>query len=152
MDYIKLRSQIIKTILRVKDETCPLTSVEEGMFAEPLKLMKNVNQPHFLDLQEEMDTYSLTEISTAISQSQPAVVGHKSSTNIQLSELLYFEPYTALSDSEDIELIKDLFVDNKEQEAMSDELVFDQEEVVTEEFLARVAKCACTHHKYSQLF
>ena len=144
MEYVKLRSQIIQTILRAKDDMCPLTSVKEGMFADPIKLMKYVNQPHFL--LEKMDTYSLTEISTAISQSEPTVIGYRSTTNVQLSVLLYFESYAALS--EDRELIKALFVDNKEQEAMSDELVFDHEEVVTEEFLVRVAKCACTCHKY----
>ena len=142
MEYIKLRSQIIQTILRVKDDTCPLTSVKEGMFADPVKLMKYVNRPHFL--LEKMDTYSITEISTAISQSEPAVVGHRSTTNIEVSALLYFEPYAALSK----ELIKALFVENKEQESMSDEPVFDPEEIVTEQFLARVAKCACTCHKH----
>ena len=147
MEYVKLRSQIIQTILQVKDETCPLTSVKEGMFADPVKLMKSVNQPHFL--LDKMDTYSLTEISTAISQSEPAVIGRRSTTNIRLSVLLYFEPYAALS--KDIELIKALFVENKVQEAMSDELVFGHEEVVTEEFLARVAKCACTHHRYFEV-
>ena len=141
MKYVKLRSQIIQTILRVKDDTCPLVSVKEGMFADPIKLMKYVNQRQFL-----LDTYSLTDISHAISRSEPAVIGHRSTTNIQLSALLYFEPYAALS--EDIELIKALFVKNKEQEAMSDELVFDHDEPMTEEFLARVAKCACPCHKH----
>ena len=141
MEYIKLRSQIIQTILRAKDDMCPLTSVKEGMFADPLKLMKYVNQPHFL--LEKMDTYSLTEISTAISQSEPAVVGCRSANNIQLSVLLYFEPYAALS--KDIEFIsKSLFIESLEEEAMSDRPVFEK---VTEEFLARVAKCACTSHK-----
>ena len=145
VEYIKLRSQIIQTILRVKDDTCPLTTVKEGVFADPLKLMNYANQPHFL--LEEMDTYSLTEISTAISRSEPAVVGHRSASNIQLSALLYFEPYAALC--KDIELISNLlFVENEEQEAMSDEPVFDPEKPVTENFLARVAKCACTYHKY----
>ena len=144
MEYVKLRSQIIQTILRVKKDTCPLTSVKEGMFADPMKLMKYVNRPHFL--LEKMDTYSITEISTAISQSESAVVGHRSTTNIRVSALLYFEPYAALS--KDVELIKALFVENKEQEAMSDELVFDNEKPVTEEFLARVAKCACPCHKH----
>ena len=140
MEYVKLRSRIIQTILRVKKDTCPLVSVKEGMFAEPMKLMNYVNQPHFL--LEKMDTYSITEISTAISQSQPAVVGHRSTTNIQLSALLYFEPYAALSKD-----IKTLFVKSKEQEAMSDEPVFDHEEIVTETFLAIVAKYVCTCHK-----
>ena len=147
MKYVNLRSQIIQTILRVKDETCPLTSVKEGMFADPVKLMKYVNQPHFL--LEKMDTYSLTDISTAISQSESAVVGRRSTTIVQLSALLYFEPYAALS--EDRELVKALFVENIEHEAMSDELVFDHEEVVSEEFLARVAKCTCTYHKYFEV-
>ena len=131
-------------IHQAKKEACPLTCVEEGMFADPLKLMKSVNQTNFL--LEKMDTYSLTEISSAISQSETAVIGQRSTTNVQLSVLLYFEPYAALS--EDIEIIKALFVENEEQEARSDELVFDYEEVVTEQFLARVAMCVCTCHKY----
>ena len=145
MKYVKLRSQIIRTILRVKDEMCPVVTVKEGVFADPLKLMKYVNRPHFF--LEKMDTYSLTEISTAISQSEPAVVGQRSASNIQLSALLYFEPYAALSN--DIKFIsKALFVENEDQEAMSDEPVFDPEKPVTEEFLARVAKCACHCHKH----
>ena len=135
MNYVKLRSEIIQTILRVKDETCPLTGVKEGMFADPLKLMKYVNQPRFF--LEKMDTFSLTEISAAISQSQPAVVGSRFSSSIRLSALLYFEPYAALS--KDVDFIsKVLFVENEEREAMSDEPV-----KVSEQFLARVAQCAC---------
>ena len=108
--------------------------VKEGMFAD---LMKYVNQPHFM--LKNMGTYSLNEISTAISESKSAVVGSRPEDNIQLSELLYFEPFIFVSK----DFIKTLFVQDEEHEAVTDKSATVHEQIVTEEFLARVAQCAC---------
>ena len=121
MKWIKLRSQIIRTVLCVKDETSPLVRVKEGMFADPLKLMRYVNGPHFM--LKNMGTYSLNEISTAISESQSAVVGNRPEDNLQLSKLLYFEPYIFVSK----DIFKTLFVKDKEQEAVTAEPATDHE-------------------------
>ena len=118
VECVEHRSQVIKSILVAKEELCHAVAIHES-FIDP-----STHQP-----------FSICELAEAILENQSVLVSQPGQKMVEIDQLLYFEPYTCLSE----EMLRELVA---ESENSSDKLV-------SEAFVDKVGKIS--HTKVDQL-
>ena len=104
---VRLRTQLIKAILKARKEFCPRVDVEECIMEVESEKLFQTEQKH----PSQNTKYSLKYISDRISTRDASdhqdlfLVNPDGSSGKRISELLYFEPYTLLT----ADLIAQLF-------------------------------------------
>ena len=130
---VRLRTRLIKTILLAKREVCPGVEIEECIMNSEVKcdeLLQAVEEcPRSLKYSLE---YVSDRISSRSTEDHPDItlVNPDGSPGKQVSEILYFEPYTLLTS----DLITELF---SEQNA---------DRIVPDAFLSKLANRLCLYN------
>ena len=116
---VRMRTKLIKAILKAKDDFCPLVHVEEC-------LMELANSHDGGDLQFIAEfSHSIKDLSRAIADRNSndcpdlTLIHHDGSTGKQVSEVLYFEPYAVLTP----DLIKMLFEKENAKKLLSSSFI-----------------------------
>ena len=89
----KLRSEVIRTVLEVKDRFCGAVELRESLI-HPAELSS-----YPLKSPKLLPSFTITELATAIAEDKQVVTnkqGHNHSM-LEISDLLYFEPYTCFN-------------------------------------------------------
>ena len=99
----RLRSEVIRTILEVKNRFCGAVELRESLI-NPAELSS-----YPLKSPKILPSFTITELATAIAEDKPVVTnkqGHEP-TMLKISELFYFEPYTCFDSVCLAEIFKD---------------------------------------------
>ena len=113
---VRLRTKLIRAILKAKNEFCPHIHVEECIMEVPAGSLKPVL---------ECPLHSIKYLSTTIAKRDPKddpdlmLTHFDGSTGKQISELLYFEPYAVLTP----DLITQLFAKEEAKKLVSNSFV-----------------------------
>ena len=127
MKCVEHRSQVIKCILKAKEELCPAVTMKESLI-----------HPNCLTMQvigDSFQLFSLTEVARTLVENESDLVSQSGEVSVEIDQLLYFEPYTCFS----ADVLRELVA---EFENNSDKLV-------SEAFLNKVSKTS--HTKLDQL-
>ena len=114
---VRLRSQLIQTILKSKHQFCPRVLTEEFIVevADDIRLL----------VIDEFHLYSIKDLSSRISKRSTSdnpdltLIKQDGSKGQQISELLYFEPYALLTP----DLTVKLFTKETAKQSVSDEFI-----------------------------
>ena len=123
LDGVRLRSEIIKTVLEVKEEHSKVITTTESIIS-PGEL-----KSYPLGRINQLQSFPMYALSRAISKNDNFVIHKQDSANINqksIKELLYFEPYACLNKA----ILTELFDDSN------------SDSEVSENFLSDIARCA----------
>ena len=111
VQLVSRRSEIISMIFKAKEEFCPNAKLHE-CFLHPSSIK------HPLEKLNDCMMFSVPSINDSIANRQPYVI--ECGKRIKLDQLLYFEPYTEISN----ETILQLFDETNSHHQVTDEIFF----------------------------
>ena len=90
MACVKLRSSLVRTILKCRKELCPTVDTNEFLI-DP----SNLSQ-HQLGSTKELTTYSMADVVKAIQEGEPCALDRTGKNSLDLDIALHFEPYLGM--------------------------------------------------------
>ena len=107
MECVKHRSQVIKCILKLKEELCSAVTMSESLIHPGC-----LTPPAF---QSSLQLYSLSELAEALLDKEFVLVSQPGKTMVEFEELLHFEPYACFS----VEMLRVLFAEENSEVTVS---------------------------------
>ena len=96
MECIEHRGQVIKCILKTKEELCPVVTMKEFMIHLSCLVSPVITN--------SLQLFSLSELVEALLENEPVLVSQPGKEMININQLLYFEPYACFN----AELLREL--------------------------------------------